>query len=323
MENLTHTLVGLFLARCGLEKTTPRGAGMMMLAANIPDIDAVTWLGGSTTYLEYHRGITHALLFMPVMALLPMLLVRAKFRWQTWLASILGVLSHLLIDWTMSFGTPLLLPFSARRWRLDMNNLVDLWVWVILLGALGATALVTLVNREIGARNQLGARRGWAWAALILLVSFEGLRFFSHERALAVMKSRLYQGNPPQLVAALPGTFNPFQWRGVVEGQSSKGPFVLIVPVDVSPLDLARPYEPANGRVYDLIAPPAPLLDSVRRTRPFRVFEKFSQLPFWEVENAERGTRVSLLDLRFSDPGSLGFGSVAAVVDGAGIAHPR
>ena len=133
MENLTHTLVGLFMARCGLEKTTARGAGMMMLAANMPDIDAVTWFGGTTTYLEFHRGITHTLLFMPVIAVLPMLLVRAKFRWQTWLASMLGVLSHLLLDWTNSFGIPLLMPFSSRRWRLDLVNIVDVWIWVILL----------------------------------------------------------------------------------------------------------------------------------------------------------------------------------------------
>ena len=40
MDNLTHSLVGLMLARAGLEKTTPRGTAMMVLAANAPDADA-------------------------------------------------------------------------------------------------------------------------------------------------------------------------------------------------------------------------------------------------------------------------------------------
>ena len=52
MENLTHTLVGLMLARVGLEKSTPRGTAMMMLAANAPDIDAVFWFGGMQKYSE-------------------------------------------------------------------------------------------------------------------------------------------------------------------------------------------------------------------------------------------------------------------------------
>ena len=100
MENLTHTLVGLMLARVGLEKTTPRGTGMMMLAANAPDVDAVFWFGGTLPYLEYHRSYTHSLALMPLVALLPMLLARARFSWRSFAASMAGVLSHLLLDWT-------------------------------------------------------------------------------------------------------------------------------------------------------------------------------------------------------------------------------
>ncbi len=50
MDNITHSLVGLMLARAGLEKTTPRGTAMMVLAANAPDIDAVFWFSGTQTY---------------------------------------------------------------------------------------------------------------------------------------------------------------------------------------------------------------------------------------------------------------------------------
>ena len=119
---------------------------------------------------------------------------------------------------------------------------------------------------------------------------------------MAVMESRLYQGNPPVRATALPGALNPFVWRGVVE---THNPSVLIVPVDVSPLNLARQYDPAAGRWYDLVAPSPRELDAVMRTQPFRVFSRFSQLPFWEVHGVQGGTRVSL----------------TAVVDGAGVAH--
>jgi len=129
MDNLTHTLAGLMLARVGLEKTTPRGTAMLMLAANAPDLDAVVWFRGTLPYIEFHRTYTHSLVFLPLMALLPMLIVRAKWSWRSYLASIAGVLSHLLLDWTNAYGIPLLYPLSARRFSLDITNIFDLWIW--------------------------------------------------------------------------------------------------------------------------------------------------------------------------------------------------
>src|SRR5258708_1024899 len=108
MENVTHTVVGLMMARAGLERTTVRGAAMMMVAANIPDVDAFYWFTDRLRYLDHHRGFTHALAFIPVMALLPMLIVWAKFSWRSYAASMAGVLSHVLLDWTNPFGLQLL-----------------------------------------------------------------------------------------------------------------------------------------------------------------------------------------------------------------------
>ena len=45
MDNLTHTLTGLMMARAGLAKPGQRGGALMiMLAANAPDMD-VLWSG--------------------------------------------------------------------------------------------------------------------------------------------------------------------------------------------------------------------------------------------------------------------------------------
>jgi inner membrane protein len=308
MENLTHTLVGLMLARVGLEKTTPRGAGMMMLAANAPDIDAVFWFGGMLPYIEYHRSYTHSLAFMPLVALLPMLLVRARFSWRAFAASMAGVLSHLLLDWTNSYGIPLTLPFSAHRFRLDTVNLVDIWIWAILLGSLAAAALSRLVNREIGASQHLGARRGWAWAALLLLFAYDSGRVVAHDRAVNTMAAHLYQGAPPRRVTALPGAFNPLAWRGVVEGAG----FTIILPVN-----LTGEYDPLAGRIYRNPAP-IPAMDAALRTHPFAVFSRFAQLPFWKVTPVEDGFRLDFLDLRFGNPGSPGFADVTAIVDRQG-----
>ena len=325
MDNLTHTIVGLMLARCGLEKTTPRGAGMMMLAANMPDIDAVVWLAGTLPYLEHHRGPTHALAFAPLVALLPLLLVRAKWSWPAFLASLAGVLSHSLLDWTNAYGTPLLAPFSASKLRLDTVNIVDFWIWAILLGALAATALARLVGGEMGVRYPNAARRGWAWAALLILLGYEGFRVAAHQRALAVMASHLYEGAPPTRVTALPGALDPLAWRGVVEGTGaeitgaeSRG-FVRILPVN-----LRAEYDPRAGRRYAAVGP-SPEIVAALRTHPFQVFAQFAQLPFWNLQRVDGGTQVQLIDLRFGDPGNPGFAGIRAVVDTAGrvLASPR
>ena len=300
MENLTHTLVGLMLARVGLEKTTPRGTAMMMLAANAPDADAVFWFGGTLPYLEYHRSYTHALAFIPLVALLPMLLVRARFSWRSFAAAMVGVLSHLLLDWTNPYGIRLALPFSGRRFRLDAVNLIDIWIWAILLGAVAATAL---------AGKSLGARRGWAWAALLGLFAFESVRFTAHGRAVNTMAAYLYQGAPPSQVTALPNAFNPLTWRGVVEGAD----FAIILPVN-----LTGQYDPLAGRLYR--APePIPAMEAALRTRPFAVFTRFAQLPFWTVTPVAEGVRLDLQDLRFGNPGSPGFADVTAIVDRQGM----
>ena len=80
MDNLTHTLTGLFLSRAGLKHWSPLATPIIMIAANIPDIDAVTAVGGSLNYLHFHRHLTHSLIAMPVMALLSVVLVWAVRR---------------------------------------------------------------------------------------------------------------------------------------------------------------------------------------------------------------------------------------------------
>src|SRR5690348_2155624 len=119
MDPLTHTATGLFLARAGLKRWTPLATPILLLAANAPDIDIVTAAGGSLNYLHFHRHLTHSLIAMPVMALLPVLLVRLIARKPVaWLgataAALVGVASHLLLDLTNGYGIRLLLPFSAR-----------------------------------------------------------------------------------------------------------------------------------------------------------------------------------------------------------------
>src|SRR3954471_22340281 len=105
MDNLTHTAIGLFLARAGLRRLSPYATPMILLAANAPDVDVVSAASGSLNYLRYHRHLTHSLIAMPVMALIAVALVRVCVRkpvnWAgAFLATLIAVASHLALDWT-------------------------------------------------------------------------------------------------------------------------------------------------------------------------------------------------------------------------------
>jgi inner membrane protein len=60
MDNLTHSLIGAALGQAGLKRKTGLAMPALIIAANLPDIDAACffWLDG-TEHLGFRRGITH------------------------------------------------------------------------------------------------------------------------------------------------------------------------------------------------------------------------------------------------------------------------
>jgi len=315
LDNLTHTLTGLALARAGLNRLSPRATWVLVLAANATDIDVVAAFRSSLDYLDYHRHLTHAFAGMPLVALLPLAVVRLATRqplefWKCYAASLIGVLSHILLDWSTIYGMRLWLPFSARWHGLDIISVIDLWIWAALLLSVAAPWLGGLVSSEIGEvrRNRTG--RGWAIFALAFLAVFAGARAVLHERAVAVLESRIYQGAAPWRVAAFPTATNPFRWRGLVEGAAFYG---------LHDVDLLASFDPAAGIVFHK-ATGRPAMDAAGRTAPFQALLRFTQYPLWVVTPAaepEGAVEVRLLDLRFGTPRQAGF-VATALVDPAG-----
>jgi inner membrane protein len=319
MDNLTHTLTGLMMSRVGMGKVLSKNAGpvLLMLAANTPDIDGLVGLGNAVRYISLHRGYPHALVFSPLVALLPLAVVclfaKQKPTWQAWLVSWAGVLSHLLLDWTNIYGTRLLLPFNAKWYHLDMTDVIDPWIWLILLIALAAPALAGLVGSEIASSKREGPKASWAWIALFLLVAYESARFVAHDRAIQVMKAHIYGTEDIPRFAAIPSRLSPLRWRGIVRTNE----FDLIVP-----LDLTENYNPSDGHVYYSTKNSA-AIDAAKKSRPFEVFGDFDQLPFWSVRPDGDLIRVDLLDLRFGTPQAPGFMATAQVTPGGMVVDSK
>ncbi len=317
MDPLTHTAVGVFLSRAGLNKLTPRAVPILILAANAPDIDIVTAAGGSLSYLHYHRHLTHSLVAMPVLAILSVALVRLAGRDPVrWLggfaAAVAAVASHLLLDLTNAYGIRLLLPFSAEWLRLDLSSLVDLWIWAACLLALAGPFLSHLVGSEIASKSVRPRHygRGFAVAALLFVLVYECGRGVLHARAAAALDAREYRGAIPLRSAALPDAVNPFRWRGLVE----TGDFYA-----VADMDLNAEFDPGRAAFFHK-PDPNPAIEAARRTDTFREFLRFSQFPLWRVSPGyapEDPTVVEVFDIRFGSPADPGF-MASASVDSAG-----
>lgn len=173
MDNLTHSLVGLAASKAGLEKLSPGATVLCILAANVPDSDIVTLIGGRWNYLHHHRGVTHSILGAIVLGLtLPLifyfadrLLARIRARQPAvrlkglMIASLLVTATHPFMDWTNSYGIRPFLPWSSQWFYGDFNFIVDPFQWMILGGA-----CFLLTSKS---KLQLGI-----WLLLVLILTY-------------------------------------------------------------------------------------------------------------------------------------------------------
>jgi inner membrane protein len=306
MDNLTHSLTGVMLSRAGLNRGLPHATWLLFMAANAPDIDVIGAVAGAETYFRYHRWITHSLVSLPVIAILPVLVLRYIFRqrlpWlRAWAVSTIGVATHIALDFTNPYGIRLLLPFSDAWPGLDITSVVDVWIWAILALAVSAPAISRLVSSEIGAKKTTG--RGWAIFALLALLMYDTGRYFLHQRVMEVQRGRVYEGLQPRKVLAFPTPVNPLAWRGYVETDQFWA---------VNPVNLAAEFDPTTGRIF-YKPDPSPAMEVARATPVFRHFLGFAKAPLCRAAPAEdppNYMEVECRDLRF------GF-AVTAVLDEA------
>ena len=198
MDNVTHTLVGTVLAETGLKRWTPLATPTLLLAANFPDIDIVVGLSDRLAYLEHHRGITHAIVAIPLMSLLLAGFMYAGSRWWQerqperqrarfwplfWL-SLISMSTHPLLDFTNSYGWRPFLPWNHTWFYGDVDFVADPWLWVGLGGALVVGTAMTRVSLVWwGVLFAILAVPvllfgGIAWPLKIVWLSLVGLCFF-------------------------------------------------------------------------------------------------------------------------------------------------
>lgn len=303
-------LAGACLSRAGLNRTTALATATVALAAEAPDIDVVMNFLGPVTGFAHHRGFTHTLMGVPLVAaaaagvIFLVSRMRRKpnphglpARWGLlYLYACLAGLLHILLDFTNNYGVRPLAPFEHHWYSWDIVFILEPLVTLPLLAALVMPSLFRLIQEEIGARQKGPRGRGWAIAALIFVALVWGVRDYQHRRALTAMESALYQGQEPVRVAAYPYPLNPFKWHGVVETEGFFQSFLV---------DSLRPEVDPQGRAVTIYKPEeTDVTLAAKRSRLGRVYLDWAEFPVTETEQLPRegGYLVRFYDLRFVYP---------------------
>src|SRR5271156_3922635 len=210
MEPVTHFLFGACMGRAGLNRKTALATATLTLAAEAPDLDVLSRFGGSAFGLNHHRGFTHSFLGVPLVAAAVVgfvyLLWRLRGRktrnpnlpprWGLLFAyACLAGLSHILLDYTNSYGVRPFWPFSERWYSWDIVYIYEPVILVALFLGLIVPSLFSLINQEISSRragNSAPPGRLAASLALLAVFAVWGFRDYEHRRALAALDARNY-----------------------------------------------------------------------------------------------------------------------------------
>jgi inner membrane protein len=299
MDNLTHSLVGWALGQTGLKRRTRKGLAVLILGANMPDIDVflgrVPW-----EPLATHRGFTHGLLggvllMPPMLAALLWLLDRwqvrrgAEFRSGLamhfgWLLALgyLGTLTHPLLDWQNIYAVQLLSPFSDAWFHNDALYIIDVWIWV------GLTLAIWLSRRRERSGGDWRTPPRAAFGALVCYLALNGALTASAKNEARMSEA---YASPDAIFATPPPA--QFWKRELVWRQRGTIVWAEFDPF-VARAGLAGNY---TGPVPDRMADP--LVRRALATPAMVSFARWSVLPFARVERDGCTVRVIFGDARY------------------------
>lgn len=300
MDPVCHTLVGGALAESGLKRRTALGTATLLVAANAPDVDVLSYFWSPTTALWFRRGVTHG---VPALVVLPFAVTAVMLAWdrlvrrrkeriaeqpvvwrQLLLLSFVGVLTHPFLDFLNTYGMRWLMPFSSAWSYGDTLFIVDPWVWGML--AIGIYGGRRRGDKWKGGRGRPARIALWAVAAYIALMALANVT-----SRLIVVRSLAARGlSPPTRMMVGPLPVTPFSRTVVFEdgGLYRFGSFSF----------LRRPML----ELYDatIAAGPEPRAAGATSDARARSFLSWARFPFYEVELRGRSRIVHIGDARYT-----------------------
>jgi inner membrane protein len=280
-----------------LNKRTALATSTLVIANNLPDID-VGVFATSTLAMSFRRGWTHGVL---AQATLPIVLTGAMLLYdryrqkaspddrvnagQILLLSYIGVLLHVFMDFTNSYGVRLLMPFSDRWFYGDALYIVDPWLYLV-LG----------VGWLLAKRNPRAARIGVALAAIYVVAMLASNLIARREVANGIVRA----GRPAETrFMVTPVVVNPFRREVVIDfgDRYEKGNLWF------DPMPHFRPAGFGIDKGFEL-----PEVQQALQSPLARSYLRWSRFPFIQVNPADGSVLIN--DYRYANVGPYGWSSV-------------
>jgi inner membrane protein len=212
VEPVTHVLTGACLSRAGFNRRAAYATLTMAVAAEMPDVDTVWSWRGPVEGFAHHRGITHTFVALPIEAAILVGVIYALHRWRRSRANnsakpltrvpvrwgvlygcaLVGLLSHLLLDYTNNYGLRPFYPFNPHWYAASIAFIFDPVIFLLLAFALVLPSVFSLVSAEVGAKEKPFRGRGLAITALLCIAAWWGLRAIAHQRAVEFGMQQTY-----------------------------------------------------------------------------------------------------------------------------------
>lgn len=214
MDSVSQLVLGAAVAAACVPARHRRKALLLGAAlGTLPDLDVLIDYGDAVSNMTFHRGFSHSLFVLPIVALLLWAALRrvwapvreSQARW--WWAIVLPLVTHPLLDAFTVYGTQLFWPLTTPPVMGGSLFIIDPLYTVPLLVAV----LVAAYAGE--------ARRGGVavMVGLVLSTGYASWSLVAQQRVDAIAAESL-RGTPhaeaPRLVVAMP--FTTLAWRVVV-----------------------------------------------------------------------------------------------------------
>ena len=292
MDNLTHSLTGALAAKI-IETARPAVADdlkqkrkvfwLLIASVNLPDIDvALGFLGDPIFSISHHRGVTHSLVFAPVLALFPAALFyfwgKLKNFKMLWLLAWIGILGHIFFDVITPFGTQLFAPFSGTKYAWD-------WMFIIDPFFTGILVVTLLPGKLLKSRQKQFIIGGSVF--VVLYLSAEMINHYSAYKRMDAALRR--EGIAATKISALPQPLSIFRWMAMAQTEQGVVQTFFSVFDDKDALSLTK-YDNAQDE----------FVDRVMQTKDAQWYKTFARHPWIRSEQQGDHHVVELRDLQFS-----------------------
>ncbi len=312
MDPISHVASGAILALSLTHKPQTRYfVPLAAMVAAFPDIDVI-FSPAPIDFLLLHRGITHSIFAIPIMAPLIALLLSPYWRaktagaWsytKTCIFVGLLLLLHIWLDIVTTYGTMIFLPFSDYRVRLSGIFILDFLLLIPMILAV-----------VYGFKHKKVAIICLMWI-FIYPSACVGLRMWHEQTAIERLKHHDINN-----IAVLPDAFAPFYWRLIYEDKTPYSPTIvpeqLLKPDTIVAKSRLNYFFPAtqnsvHHQGLDALGHPrTPVLsypaleqsiaDSLRQSsKRAKAYLDFCLMPIEEVRKLEDGSEYFISDLRF------------------------